>query len=96
MTELKAEIKVPLDHPCYAGHFPGNPVLPGVVLLELVAEHVGRGAPSTIPSVKFQRSLSPGETFTLSWRDDGGRVTFRCGIGGVAVAEGTFGFGAAS
>lgn len=95
MEELTAKIVAPLTHPCYAGHFPGSPVLPGVVLLELVAEQVGRGVPSSIPSVKFQRALSPGETFSLRWKHDGARVVFRCDIDGEPVAEGTLGFGAA-
>ncbi|MBC8027514.1 MAG: hypothetical protein H7Y89_16095 [Steroidobacteraceae bacterium] len=94
MRELSKPILVPLNHPCYAGHFPERSILPGVVLLELVVEQVGRGAPRGIPSVKFQRSLAPGETFTLHWRDGGVRVNFRCETGGEPVAEGTIEFGA--
>lgn len=94
MTELSSQIVIPLNHPCYAGHFPGRPILPGVVLLELVVEQVGRGAPRLIPAVKFQRALVPGETVTLHWRDGGERVRFRCESGGEPVAEGTIEFGA--
>jgi 3-hydroxymyristoyl/3-hydroxydecanoyl-(acyl carrier protein) dehydratase len=93
--ELQAEISAPLNHPSYEGHFPGRPILPGVLLLELVVDRIGRGAPRRIPSVKFQRSLSPGQTFTLRWTDDGDRVSFRCHAADEAVAEGVLEFGEA-
>ena len=94
MTELSSRISVPLNHSCYAGHFPGRPILPGVVLLELIVERLGRGAPRAIPGAKFQRALTPGESFTLRWKDVGARVTFRCDIDGEPVAEGIIEFGA--
>jgi 3-hydroxyacyl-[acyl-carrier-protein] dehydratase len=94
MAELCAVIDVPLTHVCYEGHFPGRPVLPGVVLLDLVVQRIGRGSPRTIPAVKFQRALIPGESFTLRWKDANDRVTFRCERGGEAVAEGILVFGA--
>jgi len=63
------------------------------MLLELVVERIGRGAPRTIPGLKFQRSLSPGQTFTLRWNADDDRVNFRCSIGDESVAEGVLEYG---
>ncbi|RBC43168.1 hypothetical protein BRN41_12545, partial [Xanthomonas oryzae pv. oryzae] len=31
---------VPHDHPCLPGHFPGRPVVPGVVVLDHVLQAV--------------------------------------------------------
>jgi 3-hydroxymyristoyl/3-hydroxydecanoyl-(acyl carrier protein) dehydratase len=88
MTERTVNIEAPLAHPCYEGHFPGRPILPGVVLLELVIACVDRGAPRAIPNVKFQRALRPGETCSLRWKDSGDRVSFQCAMGPEPVAEG--------
>jgi len=58
------------DHPALAGHFPDNPIVPGVVLLtELLRAieqelHWEKG-PVTVSSVKFMRLLRPNEPFTL-------------------------------
>jgi 3-hydroxyacyl-[acyl-carrier-protein] dehydratase len=31
-----ARVEIPVDHPCFPGHFPEQPILPGVLLLERV------------------------------------------------------------
>ena len=61
---------VPLDHPAFAGHFPGTPTLPGVVLLDTalhtIAEATGKALDiCTINSVKFLSPVSPGEALTI-------------------------------
>lgn len=57
---------IPADHPCLPGHFPGRPLVPGVVILERVVEAVeaGHGALDALrlPQVKFLQPLLPGET----------------------------------
>lgn len=98
MTRRTAEISAPLIHPCYDGHFPGRPILPGVLLIELVVEALGRGAPVAIPQVKFQRALGPGDRCTVRFDGDGARVSFRCerstSGGYEPIAEGVLLFGA--
>ncbi|MGH8078512.1 MAG: hypothetical protein ACREPE_14480 [Lysobacter sp.] len=56
---------IPTDHPCLSGHFPGRPLVPGVVLLERVLEAIqathGPLGPLRLPQVKFMQPLLPGE-----------------------------------
>lgn len=56
------------SHPALAGHFPGNPVVPGVVLLERVCAVVESRSGlrvTGIPQVKFLHPLRPGESVEL-------------------------------
>ncbi|MGH8112267.1 MAG: hydroxymyristoyl-ACP dehydratase, partial [Rhodanobacteraceae bacterium] len=34
---FRVDLRIDANHPALAGHFPGDPVVPGVVLLERVA-----------------------------------------------------------
>ena len=53
------------DHPSLPGHFPGRPIVPGVVLLDRVVdaiEAVNGPLPALrLPQVKFVQPLLPGE-----------------------------------
>ena len=62
---------VPLDHPAFAGHFPGTPILPGVVLLDIalqaIAETSGIALDTCeISAVKFLSPANPGDELTLN------------------------------
>mgnify|MGYP000931394466 FL=1 len=65
MTEpvlLRAPLRIDAVHPSLPGHFPGHPVVPGVVLLDRIAamvEAAGLGRLARIRSVKFLVPLLP-------------------------------------
>ena len=56
---------IPSDHPSLPGHFPGRPVVPGVILLDRVVAAIeavhGPLPPLRLPQVKFLQPLLPGE-----------------------------------
>jgi 3-hydroxymyristoyl/3-hydroxydecanoyl-(acyl carrier protein) dehydratase len=83
------------DHPSLAGHFPGHPVVPGVVLLDEVLSAVreasgGVQSVTGLPLVKFSSPLSPGEVVTIHVDLDGATgAAFSCRVGTRLVASGT-------
>jgi acyl-coenzyme A synthetase/AMP-(fatty) acid ligase len=84
------ELHVPHDHPSFAGHFPGHPVLPGVVLLSMVMEALQSrlGAPAQIDQAKFLAPVLPGDTLTLSVTPQGSALLFAVARDGTPVARG--------
>jgi acyl-coenzyme A synthetase/AMP-(fatty) acid ligase len=99
--EAVARIDIPADHPALAGHFPGRPIVPGVVLLEEIARAAraafGLGAPRALPSAKFQRPLDGAAAVVLRLRlRAGGRVAYEARLDGVLVAAGELVFDAAA
>ena len=61
----------------FKGHFPGHPVVPGVILVETMAQCGGAGVRAlgklgnalfflaTVDKVKFRRQVSPGDTVRM-------------------------------
>ena len=81
MSSAEYSWLVPVDHPAFAGHFPGQPIVPGVVLLDqaiLFAEQlIGVSvAQWQIGNAKFLSPVEPGEelTFALEQKTSGAMV----------------------
>ena len=76
-VSITAELDVDPKLPLFAGHFPGHPVLPGVIIIEALAQTasfcalVGRDEPGVlgffagIDKAKFRNQVQPGDTLTL-------------------------------
>ena len=90
---LKIQCIIPSDHPSLAGHFPGNPIVPGVVILDEVLNALAESGRNcrlqSIPSVKFLTPLRPNQVFTIHLTgSDDQRVKFRCSLNGQLLAQG--------
>lgn len=57
------------DHPAFDGHFPGRPIVPGVVLLDASLAAIGAASSSRcrIGSAKFLSVVGPGEPVRLAY-----------------------------
>lgn len=89
---ITTRFNIDASHPSLPGHFPGRPVVPGVVLLDRVAAAVERewnARVAKLPQVKFLRPLLPGENAELVIERETGfpRFVIRCGDD--VVAKGT-------
>lgn len=62
---------VPVDHPAFPGHFPGRPIVPGVVLLDQAIRFAETllarpGLSWQVGNAKFLSPVGPGETLTFA------------------------------
>lgn len=77
---IEARLSIPASHPALPGHFPGQPIVPGVLLLDEVRVQVetasGRRV-TRIVQLKFIQALGPGEPAWLQAQIQGDRVSFR-------------------
>lgn len=91
----RVPLAIPRDHPAYAGHFPGTPILPAVVLLAEVMAQVAIATGSEprawcVTQAKFTQAVLPGTPLELAHETTApGRVRFevRSPEGGVAEGQ---------
>lgn len=94
MTHITT-LTIPARHPAFDGHFPGAPILPGVVLLDETLRAVQRAAWLSeegwqVATAKFLRPVRPGEELTLEHeRLPNGSIRFTIRSDGLPVANGT-------
>jgi 3-hydroxyacyl-[acyl-carrier-protein] dehydratase len=84
------------DHPSLAGHFPGTPIVPGVVILDEVAAALAEWRAGChlmgIRSAKFLLPLRPEQPFTICLTPVDGletQVDFCCRIDARMIVEGS-------
>lgn len=64
---------IPVDSPWFSGHFPGEPILPGVALVHITEQAIVRDAASRgeeiqldgLKRVRFSQPVRPGETLAI-------------------------------
>ena len=92
------DVFIPLDHPAFAGHFPGQPLLPGVSLLSEVLEAVLRdpalaaavGPTPRLGAAKFLSPVRPGSSLSIQCSESASAVRFEVKVGERTVASGHF------
>lgn len=68
--ELRCKVKFNPEHFIYKAHFPGNPVTPGVCLVQMAAEILGEQYHkqfmlSQLKNIKFKKIVEPGDEPTF-------------------------------
>jgi 3-hydroxymyristoyl/3-hydroxydecanoyl-(acyl carrier protein) dehydratase len=87
------EMVVSVEHPALAGHFPANPIVPGVVILDDVfaaAERLGYSIQGVI-NAKFSAQLLPDERARIDFTEHRSGLAFVVRRDAVDIARGILG-----
>ena len=97
-TVHRAALRIPGTHPALPGHFPGRPIVPGVVLLHCVLDEaerwLGRAVSvRTLPQAKFSAPLLPEQDAELELRLTGDELRFSVTRDAQVLTQGLFTLG---
>jgi 3-hydroxymyristoyl/3-hydroxydecanoyl-(acyl carrier protein) dehydratase len=76
----RQDFSLPAGHPSAVGHFPGDPIIPGALLLDaMVVAIAGAEGVVAIQTAKFLRPARFGQPLQLRWQaQGGGQFRFEC------------------
>lgn len=88
------DLRLQPDLRWFEGHFPDQPILPGVAQLHIAAKFAERIWGSVFDGremsrIKFKRVMQPEERISLALERSGSRLDFKYSIDGEVVASGT-------
>ena len=83
----RLQFRIAADHPALPGHFPGTPVVPGVLMLEQVAQ-LADVKLSGVRTAKFLHPLLPEQLCEVEIERADGRLRFKVLHGELLIAEG--------
>jgi 3-hydroxymyristoyl/3-hydroxydecanoyl-(acyl carrier protein) dehydratase len=89
MMQPAGEFRIDAGHPSLAGHFPGRPVVPGVVLLDAILALIAPQRVGGLRQVKFLGPVLPGQIVTVATAPaKSGDLAFTGAVGGRDVLHG--------
>ena len=91
----RATLRIPGTHPALPGHFPGRPIVPGVVLLQAVLDEAERWlgrelSARSLPQAKFSAPLLPEQDAELELRLAKSELRFSVTRSAKIVTQGRF------
>jgi 3-hydroxymyristoyl/3-hydroxydecanoyl-(acyl carrier protein) dehydratase len=94
--EISADIRVPADSPWFDGHFPEEPILPGVAQIGMVFDAIRKARDldlkiSSVRRVRFKRIIQPEDQLKIiaaPMKKEAGSYSFRILIEDEAVCSG--------
>jgi len=94
--EITLDIQVPPDSNWFSGHFPGEPILPGIAQLGMVFDAISRSGLQNlkiagIRRVRFKQIIRPDDPLRLTVRprkDEAGVYEFRIQVKGELACSG--------
>ncbi len=70
-NEQSADVHIPAESPWFCGHFPGNPILPGIAQLYMIFDLIQRSLNkhltlTEVSRIRFKQMIMPDDRLTVS------------------------------